>query len=117
MRNNRGQMLLLTGITMIIIFISASFISTQVANISVESALEKSHPLSHEFTIVQEKFEYAVKLRFTDFDKIAERFKDIEAQQNIIFDAILIDDAGTYYIEISLQDDTTLIKEKFVYGS
>ena len=116
MKNNTGQMLLLTGITMILIFISASFISTQIANVELESSLEKSHPLTREYQMVKENFKSALinqnyaSGEIEKFNSIVQRFKSIESKHNINFDASIVDDST---FELTLSNSDTTITEEF----
>ena len=112
MKNKSGQMLLLTGITMILIFISASFISTQIANIEIESSLEKSHSLIREFEMVKENFKIALRNpnNADKFDSVVQRFKSIESKHNINFDASISADSK---ITLTLSNSDTTITEEF----
>jgi hypothetical protein len=120
MRKNSGQMLLLTGITMILIFISASFISTQIANVEVESSLEKSHSLIQEFEMVKTNFIDALNNEYNlgnaeRYDNIVQRFKSIESKHNVNFDAEFVVDSNI--VRLTLSNSDTTITEEFDYKS
>jgi hypothetical protein len=124
-KNSKAQMLLLTGITMVLIFISATFISTRISNISVESSLEKSHPLSDEFLMVKTTFNDALSSQtygLENFESLVQRFSKIEARQNIIFDATtnynepgFNPDTDEITITLTLKNSDTQISENYKY--
>jgi len=89
MRFEKGQMLLLTGITMILIALTAAFISVDLSNIDVQTSVEESHPLFLEYKMVKEKFLQLFEINKENlndqeaFDKTLDTLESIEIKYNI----------------------------------
>jgi len=118
MRNDDAQMLLLTGIVVILISIAAASISSDLSNIDVKVSAEESHPLYQEFFMIKEKIMdlYSQGL-ISDQEDLVLRIDDfqfIEAKYGIDISATLIVDPSIIYL--CLEDENTKICEKFYMG-
>ena len=111
MKCEKGQMLLLTGVTTIILFIATAYVSIDLSNINVEISHDESHPLYLEYVMVSEKFRdiYTPET----FDEVRNRFIKIESSHNINFNAVYDDTGPTPQITIQLQDENTVISGTF----
>lgn len=115
MRNDDAQMLLLTGIIVIIISIAAASISSDLSNIDVKVSSEESHPLYQEFLMVKEKIidlYRSGKLEINSFNDTIDALQSIETKYGIdIYATLDNDDPSIIYL--CLEDGNTKICEKF----
>lgn len=117
MKKEKGQMLLLTGITIIILFVASAFISTNLSNVNVQISLDEIHPLYQEYIMVKKEFTEALDGSTANFEFVNNTFIVIEAKHNINFYAILDMDPTPDKITITLEDSDTKISETFKYPS
>jgi hypothetical protein len=122
MKDNNGQMLLLTGITVILISISVVLVSSDLSNIEITSNLEQDHPLHLEFLMIKEKiFELNtngflgqdIETAKTNFPLIIDEIQNIETKRNIDVIGVFNDDTYPPKITLCLEDSNTKICDTF----
>jgi hypothetical protein len=122
MRDNKGQMLILTGITVILISISVVVISSDLSNIEITSNLQQDHPLHLEFLMIKEKIFKLnsngflgedIETAKTNFPIIINEFQNIETKRNIEIIGVFNDDSLPPSITLCLEDSNTKICDTF----
>lgn len=124
-KDDKAQILILTGVIIILLTFAIATMSTDLSNVEVEQTSERTHSLQTEFFMVKERFVdllgFNYASRKTDefhlaLNETIDEFERIEAHYHIDFYAETNRTSLPATITLGLRNDDTNISQKFVFA-